>query len=79
MRSVRSDAEVHMNDKPTRPSSETRAAERDEAKRPAGAGRDATPEEAERADDHDLGPDVAEHVREMNERGANQEGEGRLP
>jgi hypothetical protein len=68
-----------MNDKPTRPSSETRAAERDDAEHPAGAGREATAEEAERADDHELGPDGAEHEREMNERGAKQEGEGRLP
>jgi hypothetical protein len=69
-----------MNDEqPTRPSGETRAAERDEAKQPASAGREATPEEAERADAHDLDPEVAEHEREMNERGANQEGEGRLP
>jgi hypothetical protein len=67
-----------MNDKPTRPSSETRAAERDDAKHPAGAGRDASPDEAARADDHELGADVAEHEREMNERGAQQKGEGRV-
>ena len=69
-----------MNDEqPTRPSSETRAAERDEAKQSPSAGREASPEEAEQADSHELGADVAEHEREMNERGANQKGEGRLP
>jgi hypothetical protein len=66
-------------DQPTRPSSETRDAERDEAKQSADAGREATPEEAKQADAHELGSDVAEHEREMNERGANQKGEGRLP
>ena len=67
------------DDQPTRPNSETRDAERDEAKQPADAGREATPEEAAKADAHELGADVAEHEREMNERGANQKGEGRLP
>ena len=69
-----------MNDeRPTRPSSETREAERDEAQRPASAGREATPDEAQTADSRELDPEVAEHEREMNERGANQKGEGRLP
>jgi hypothetical protein len=67
------------DEQPTRPSSETRGAERDEAQRPASAGRGATPEEAERADSRELDPEVAEHEREMNERGAKQQGEGRLP
>jgi len=67
------------DDQPTRPSKETRAAERNEAQRPASAGREASPEEAERADSHEFDPEVAEHEREMNERGAEQQGEGRLP
>ena len=68
----------HDDDQPTRPSSETRAAERDEAQRPRSAGREASPEEAERAESHELDPEVAEHEREMDERGANQKGEGRI-
>ena len=67
------------DDQPTRPSSETRNAERDEAKQSADAGREATPEEAEQADAHQVGEGVAEHEREMQERGADQKGEGRLP
>ena len=68
-----------MEDQPTRPTSETRDAEAREAKTPAQADRDATPDEAARADEHELDPEVAEHEREMAERGANQKGEGRLP
>jgi len=68
-----------MSEQPTRPDAETRAAERDDAQRTAGADRAPTPEEAERAEARDLDPEVAEHEREMAERGANQKGEGRLP
>jgi hypothetical protein len=68
-----------MADQPTRPDAETRAAERDEAQVTAGADREATPEEAEIADAHELAPEVIEHEKEMGERGANQKGEGRLP
>jgi len=68
-----------MSDQPTRPSDETRAAEHEEARQPASAGREASPEEAETADARTPDPEVAEHEREMNERGANQQGEGRLP
>jgi len=68
-----------MSEQPTRPNAETRAAEREEADRGAVADREPTTDEAERADAHRADPDVAEHEREMAERGANQEGEGRLP
>jgi hypothetical protein len=68
-----------MTDQPTRPSDDTRAAEREDAQRKAGADREATPEEGERAEARELQPEVAEHEREMAERGANQKGEGRLP
>jgi hypothetical protein len=63
----------------TRPSSETREAERAEASTPAHADREATPEEAELADRNELDPEVVEHEREMAERGSNQKGEGRVP
>jgi hypothetical protein len=38
-----------------------------------------TPEEEEIADELELDPEVAEHEREMAERGAKQKGEGRVP
>ncbi|MDQ1429697.1 MAG: hypothetical protein QOF40_299 [Actinomycetota bacterium] len=68
-----------MSEQPTRPSSETREAERAEASKPAAADRAPTPEEEKIADSLDLDPDVAEHEREMIERGAHQKGEGKLP
>jgi hypothetical protein len=64
----------------TRPSAETRAAEREEADRAAGADRQPTPEEerdAERAGRPS--PETIAHEEEMAERGANQKGEGRIP
>jgi hypothetical protein len=63
----------------TRPTSETRAAERAEAEVHAEADRMPTPEEERLAEEHDPDPEVAEHEREMTERGANQKGEGRVP
>jgi hypothetical protein len=63
----------------TRPSDETRAEEASEARQPADAGRGPTPEEERAADSNPPDPDVAAHEREMTERGANQQGEGRLP
>jgi hypothetical protein len=70
---------AHVADQPTRPSSETHAAEARDARTASGADREATPDEAAIADEHEVDPDVAEHEREMAERGANQRGEGRLP
>jgi hypothetical protein len=68
-----------MPDQPTRPTAETRAAERDEAQTTGHADREPTPEEQRRADELKLDPDVAEHEKEMGERGAKQKGEGRIP
>jgi hypothetical protein len=68
-----------MSEQPTRPSAETRRAERDEAERAAGADREPTADAEARAESHQLDPDVVDHEREMAERGAHQEGEGRLP
>ena len=64
---------------PTRPDDGTRAAEREDARTAAGSDRMPTPEEERRAEESELDPEVAEHEREMLERGATQEGEGRLP
>ncbi len=63
-------------DEPTRPSQPTRDAERDEAEAPHQADRLPTPEEERLAEEHELDADVAEHEREMGERGAQVPGEG---
>ena len=68
-----------MADAPTNPSRETRDAEQEEARAPHTADRPPTGEEAELAEREPLDPDVAEHERDMTERGAHQQGEGRLP
>jgi hypothetical protein len=63
----------------TRPSDKTRAAEEADAKQKAEPDDMPTPGEeaaAERAGD--LDPEVAEHYKEMTERGADQKGEGRV-
>ena len=60
----------------TQPDAPTRAADRDPH---TDAGRDPTPEEERLADENELDPSVAEHEEEMLERGAHQQGEGRLP
>jgi len=65
--------------KRTRPSSETREAERREARAAADAGREPTVEEEDAAHRDELDEDVAEHYEEMTERGAEQRGEGRVP
>jgi hypothetical protein len=63
---------------PIRPDSATRAEEQQDAQVRAGADRPPTDEEAHKAEQQSLDPDVAEHEREMAERGAHQEGEGRI-
>jgi hypothetical protein len=64
---------------PIRPDQATRDAEREDARRSPGSDRMPTAEEAERADELELDDDVAAHEREMQQRGADQQGEGRLP
>jgi hypothetical protein len=64
---------------PTRPNDRTRQAEREDAHTTAHADREPTADEEERAERQQLDPDVAEHEKEMDERGAQQKGEGRLP
>jgi len=70
--------EVSMPDT-TRPTPTTRDAERAEAEVHAQPDRMPTDDEEAKADENELDPEVAEHEREMLERGANQQGEGRLP
>lgn len=64
---------------PTRPSRETRDAERDEASEPAAAGREPTEEEERLAEENSPDPSVSEHEADMLQRGVEQEGEGRIP
>ena len=68
-----------MSDQPTRPTAETRAAERDEGRTEAVSDRSPTPEEDRLTESHEVDRSAAEHEKEMNERGANQQGEGKLP
>jgi hypothetical protein len=63
----------------TRPDAATREAEQREARQSHDAGREPTPMEEEAADAVDPDPSVAEAYEEATERGAQQEGEGRLP
>jgi hypothetical protein len=64
---------------PTRPTRETRDEERVDAQRSARADREPTDDEAAAAEQNELDAEVAEHEREMAERGARQKGEGRIP
>jgi len=63
---------------PTRPSAETREAEHADAQAKHESDRAPTSEE-EAVEAHEVDADVAEHEEEMLKRGANQQGEGRLP
>jgi len=62
-----------------RPNDATKAAERDDAKRSAGSDRLPTEDEEREAERQSIDDDVREHERDMAERGARQEGEGRIP
>ena len=64
---------------PTRPSAETREAEHAEAQAKHESDRAPTPQEEVVAEAQEVEPDVAEHEEEMLKRGANQQGEGRVP
>jgi hypothetical protein len=63
----------------TRPSAETRDAEREEAAAEHAPDRAPTREEEEAAERNSLDPETEAHAKEMAERGANQKGEGRVP
>jgi hypothetical protein len=63
----------------TRPSEQTRNAERSDASVHSGADRMPTPDEEQIADSLENDPEVAQHYEEMAERGAKQPGEGRIP
>jgi hypothetical protein len=62
----------------TKPSPETRAAEAEEARAGHQPDREPTADESAAAEVLELDPEVAEHEREMAERGKSQKGEGRI-
>jgi hypothetical protein len=62
----------------TKPTAETRAAEREEMDARHEPDRAPTPDEEAVAETLELDPDVVEHEKEMAERGAKQKGEGRI-
>lgn len=66
-------------DEPTRPSRQTRDAERDEAEAPHQADRAPTDDEERFAEQNPASPDVAQHEEEMAEKGVQEQGEGRIP
>jgi len=68
-----------MTDERQRPSDATKAAERAEAERTAGADRMPTEDEERIAEGSSIDDDVREHEKDMAERGAAQKGEGRIP
>jgi hypothetical protein len=63
----------------TQPSKATRDEEERQAQHSHDAGQGPTPDEEALADANTASPAVAEHEEEMLERGASQQGEGRLP
>ena len=62
----------------TKPSAETRAAEREEADAAHDSDRPPTSEEEQATEGLEADPDVAKSYEEMTERGAKQKGEGRI-
>lgn len=68
---------LHMTEHTT-PSNATRAAEQAAAGKAHEAGAAATDEESRLADSNKVSPGVAEHEKDMQEKGANQKGEGRV-
>ena len=64
--------------RPTRPSDETRKAEHADAQAKHESDRAPTPQ-GEAVEAQEADPDVAEHEEEMLKRGADQQGEGRVP
>ena len=66
-----------MSDR-TQPSKETREAEAQHARRAHEPDRMPTERESRLADGHKLSRGVADHEKDMQGRGANQKGEGRI-
>jgi len=62
-----------------RPSDATKSAERAEAETHAGADGMPTEDEERVAEQQSIDDDVREHAKDMADRGARQQGEGRIP
>lgn len=62
----------------TKPNEKTRAADRAALDASHGAETEPTAEEERAAEQNTVSPETPEHYQEMTERGANQEGEGRI-
>jgi hypothetical protein len=62
----------------TKPTQETREADRAAMDAPHGAVEELTPEVEEAAERNSVSPETPQHYQEMTERGAHQEGEGRI-
>ena len=62
----------------TKPNKDTAEADRRDAFAEHGASEEPTPEEERLAEQNTVTEDVAETYREATERGANQQGEGRI-
>jgi hypothetical protein len=67
------------NDERSWVSDATRAAETDEASARHAADRPPTQQEEGAIEGETVDPDVAEHFKDMAERGADERGEGRIP
>ena len=63
----------------TRPDEQTKQADRAAVDAPHGADEEPTAEEERRAEQARMSPETPEHYEEMAEKGAAQEGEGRIP
>jgi hypothetical protein len=68
-----------MPNERTTPDARTKDAERAEAQTATSVDREPTKDEADKAETHAVEPDVREHAEEMYEKGAHQQGEGRVP
>jgi hypothetical protein len=68
----------HTKAEHTKPSAETREADRASADAPHGATETPTSEEERAAERNTVSPGVEEHYEEMTEKGAKQKGEGRI-
>ncbi|MDZ7734681.1 MAG: hypothetical protein U5R31_17805 [Acidimicrobiia bacterium] len=64
---------------PTRPDDKTREAGREDARAAHEPDREPTPDEEARAEEQDVSEETREAYEEMAEKGAETEGEGRLP
>jgi hypothetical protein len=62
----------------TKPNDATRQADRAAAQADHGAPQEPTEDEARAAEQNQPNPEVAAHEKEMAERGAHQQGEGRI-